>query len=87
MTMVLIFVSFISLPLLTFLYLRVQNIGVRFKHFVISALFSLASIFAAMLVLKLINHKGGADEIHAFKSGMVIPFLMLSLGYQKLILK
>lgn len=35
----------------------------------------------SVLLLTLVNHKGGHDTIHAIKSGMVIPFWVLSVGY------
>lgn len=34
----------------------------------------------AILLLGALDHPGGADEIHAIKSGVVIPFLIFSLG-------
>ncbi len=35
----------------------------------------------AMVILDLTGHRGGADVIHALKSGFVIPLLIVSLGY------
>lgn len=46
-------------------------------------LFTLAiagAFLSAVILLDITNHRGSADEIHALKSGIVIPFLFLSLG-------
>lgn len=39
-----------------------------------------ASWQLAVMVRAPFEHRGGADEIHALKSGFVIPILMISLG-------
>ena len=52
---------------------------------------SLVCFFAswplAVWLLDVVDHRGGADLIHALKSGFVIPLLVLSLGFPLLFAK
>lgn len=60
--------------------LRINNLYLPKAYFGISVLGFIAAIPVSLLILSVSNHKGGSDIIHAFKSGVVIPFLVVSLG-------
>ncbi|MBL9133578.1 MAG: hypothetical protein JNG86_20375 [Verrucomicrobiaceae bacterium] len=55
-------------------------------HLLSSVLFVLSWPFAVWL-LEVTEHRGGADLIHALKSGFVIPPLVVSLGFPLLFAK
>jgi hypothetical protein len=38
-------------------------------------------LILAIWLLEVVDHRGGADLIHALKSGFVIPLLVVSLGF------
>lgn len=77
-------VIFLSPSFITYWHLKIIKLNPQKKYLILSIGLMIFSIFISCYLLDLINHKGGADEIHAFKSGIIIPFLMVSIGVQKI---
>jgi hypothetical protein len=48
---------------------------------VLSSVLFVVSWPVAVWLLEVVDHRGGADLIHALKSGFVIPLLVVSLGF------
>lgn len=74
-------------PLVFCFVCRCFGASISLFHAVTSTILYLLSWPIAVLVRMPFEDIGGADLIHALKSGFVIPFLVLSLGYPLLYLK
>lgn len=66
---------------------RYYGVQVHFGLHVLSSILFVASWPIAIGLLQLVHHRGGADLIHALKSGFVIPLLIISLGFPLLAAK
>lgn len=55
-----------------------QKVSLIYLFFAMAGMFF--SIPLSVWVLELVQHKGGADYIHAIKSGVLVPFWMFSIG-------
>ena len=60
---------------------RWHGIRIHFGFHLLSSILFVASWPAAVWLLDVVDHRGGADLIHALKSGFVIPLLVVSLGF------
>ncbi|MBU1076717.1 MAG: hypothetical protein KKH98_05450 [Spirochaetes bacterium] len=67
-------------PFFLYLILKAAGFKTAISNLIISETLFIASGPLAILLLKIISHKGGTDHIHAFKSGFIIPFLFISIG-------
>lgn len=69
------------LPLVFGWLCRWHGIRVHFGLHVLSSVLFVVSWPVAVWLLEVVDHRGGADLIHALKSGFVIPLLVVSLGF------
>lgn len=60
---------------------RWHGIRIHFGLHLLSSILFVASWPVAVWLLDVVDHRGGADLIHALKSGFVIPPLVISLGF------
>lgn len=60
---------------------RWHGIRIHFGLHLFSSILFVASWPVAVWLLGVVDHRGGADLIHALKSGFVIPLLVISLGF------
>jgi hypothetical protein len=75
--------AYILIPLVTtgaFLILKLFKIKSNWKKLLYSTALFLLAIPLSIFILKIINHIGSADFIHAIKSGIIIPFWVFSIG-------
>lgn len=68
------------IPLAFSLACRLFGAPIDPNRAVLAALLFVLSRPISILLLALLRHPGAADEIHAVKSGIIIPFLIFSLG-------
>jgi len=68
------------IPVGTFLILKLFRQEPKFKFLMLAIVGVVLSIPLSVLMLEIINHKGGQDLIHSIKSGMLIPFWVFSIG-------
>lgn len=68
------------MPVGTFLILKLFGKNVGAKRLLLSIVCIIFSIPFSTFLLELVNHKGGADYIHAIKSGFLIPLWCFSMG-------
>ncbi len=68
------------IPMGTFLILKLFRQEPKLKLLMIAIVGIVLSIPLSVLMLEIINHKGGHDLIHSIKSGMLIPFWVFSVG-------
>jgi len=68
------------IPIGAFLILYAFGIKKSIKYLTFSVLSMLVSIPISIFILTIFNHKGGSDFIHSIKSGVLIPFWMVSVG-------
>lgn len=77
-------VSFLLLiPLIpagVYLVLKLFNIQPNLKGLLLAIIGFVISFPASILILKMVNHIGSHDMIHAIKSGVLIPFWVFSIG-------
>jgi hypothetical protein len=60
---------------------RWHSIRIHFGLHLLSSILFVASWPVAVWLLDVADHRGGADLIHALKSGFVIPLLVISIGF------
>jgi hypothetical protein len=70
-----------AVPLMFGWICRWHGIRIHFGLHLLSSILFVASWPAAVWLLDVVDHRGGADLIHALKSGFVIPLLVVSLGF------
>ncbi|UTW61427.1 hypothetical protein KFE98_15625 [bacterium SCSIO 12741] len=73
----------ILLPLIPIgLFFMIRLFGMRppYRNLFFSLAGLVVSVPICVLLLDLVNHRGGADEIHALKSGFIVPFWFFFLG-------
>lgn len=70
-----------SWPTGLYLLLRFCGFDISTKFLLLSILLVFASFPIAMGLLDVVNHKGNDDELHAIKSGFVIPMIVFSIGF------
>jgi len=78
------FSIFIIFPLVFWIFLciaRIFKAPMSLKGSILSFGLYLLSFPIAELLLALFHHRGGADTLHAIKSGFVIPLMVLSFGF------
>lgn len=75
-----IFVVVLLMPIGAYFILRIAKHKVSFKGLTLSVLGIIVSVPLACFILYAINHKGGYDEIHAIKSGVLGSLWILSIG-------
>ena len=80
-------VFWVFLPLSFGWLCRLFGVRVHFGLHLVSSVLFTASWPLAIWLLEVVDHRGGADLIHALKSGFVIPLLVLSLGFPLLFAK
>ncbi|MBI1183217.1 hypothetical protein GC194_03015 [bacterium] len=68
------------LPILAFKLLKVHGVNVRKRNLVLCEISLFVSLPFSMLILFVTGHKGGYDELHALKSGILIPFIVFTFG-------
>lgn len=68
-------------PLGAFLILKMFVVKTNWKKLLYSTVIFLTAIPLSIFILKITNHIGQADFIHAIKSGYIIPFWVFSLGF------
>jgi hypothetical protein len=82
----LFFIQYSVVPLLflipwgTYLILRIFKLHPELKYLRWSVAGMFLSIPASLLILKVTNHLGGPNVIHSIKSGIIIPFIVISFG-------
>ena len=67
-------------PIGAYLLLKLFNKTPTPKYLLCSIVGFILSVPLAVLVLELVQHKGGQDIIHTLKSGVLIPFWVFSFG-------
>jgi hypothetical protein len=75
-----IFIIFPLVPIIFLLIARLFCAHITFWRSALSLGLYVSSFPIAILLLRLVAHKGHPDFLHAIKSGFVIPFLILSFG-------
>lgn len=70
-----------AVPLVFGWICRWHGIRIHFGLHMLSSILFVASWPFTVWLLDIVDHRGGGDLIHALKSGLVIPFLVLSLGF------
>jgi len=73
-----LFILFI--PIGAYLTLKVFKCHPPIKFVIISMIGMILSIPISVVILYLFDHKGGSDFIHSIKSGILIPFWIISIG-------
>ena len=68
------------IPIGTYLILKLFKTMPKLKYLMISIVGIIISIPLSVLILKILNHKGGQDLIHSIKSGILKPFWVFSIG-------
>lgn len=68
-------------PMGTALILRLFKLKTPWLHVLISIILMFLSLPLTVYVLDWTNHIGGANAIHSIKSGVLIPFWLLSMGH------
>lgn len=76
----LIFLLIPMMPIGAYLLLKAFQRNPPIKFLAFAVLGITASIPISVLLLKVFDHKGGADLIHTIKSGALVPFWVFSLG-------
>lgn len=77
------FLIFFLIPLVpigAYLLLKAVRRNPPIKFLAFAVLGIICSIPISVLLLKVFDHKGGADLIHTIKSGALVPFWVFSLG-------
>jgi glucan phosphoethanolaminetransferase (alkaline phosphatase superfamily) len=70
-----------GVPLILGWICRWHGIRIHFGLHILSSILFVVSWPFAVWLLDIVDHQGGADLIHALKSGFVIPLLVISLGF------
>ncbi len=71
----------LSIPLLCVLLIaRLGGAAVSWRRVVASLALASLAWPAATVPLRLLDHRGGADLIHALKSGLVVPLVVIAFG-------
>jgi hypothetical protein len=60
--------------------MKIFRIHPSLKFLIFAVIGIIISIPISMVLLDVINHKGGEDFIHSIKSGILIPLWMFSIG-------
>ncbi len=68
-------------PISAAIILRLANVKCSWYYVAISVIAMFLSIPLACYILDWTNHIGGANYIHAIKSGVLIPFSLFSMGF------
>lgn len=66
---------------------RYFGVRVHFGLHLLSSVLFIVSWPLAVWLLDIVDHRGGANLIHALKSGFVIPLLVFSLGFPLLFVR
>ncbi len=72
--------SIVLYPLLLWVAGRCCGAAIRWAPCAIAAGLWAGAVPLAIVILDVIDHVGGADFLHAIKSGVVIPILLVALG-------
>lgn len=75
-----IFLLIPLIPIGAYFIMKVFKRNPPVKFLIFSILGTIASIPISVLILEVIDHKGGPDLINTIKSGMLIPFWVCSIG-------
>ena len=67
-------------PLLLFILLKILKLDKGKQSLFWSMIVMLFSVPVSIFVLQILNHKGQSDFIHTIKSGVLLPFLVFSVG-------
>ena len=76
-----IFILIPLLPVGTYLILNIFKQKIKIIYLILSILFIISSVPISLYLLKLTNHKGYHNLIHTIKSGIIIPFIVFSIGF------
>jgi hypothetical protein len=68
------------IPIGAYTIVKVFKIPISFKYLVLAIIVVVLSVPLSTFILKIISHKGGNDFLHSIKSGILIPFWVLSVG-------
>ena len=68
------------IPIGAYLVLKIFRSNPTIKYLVFAILGIVVSIPISLLLLEIVDHKGGHDLINTIKSGMLIPFWVFSIG-------
>ena len=75
-----IFVLMPIIPIGTYFILKIFKVHPPLKYLGFALIGIVASIPVSIIILEVINHQGGHNIIHSVKSGVIIPFLVFSMG-------
>lgn len=67
-------------PIAVFALLKVFKLKPSIKQLLLSELMLIISLPLSMFLLYVVDHEGGYDELHAIKSGFLIPFVIFTFG-------
>jgi len=75
-----IFILIPLIPIVTYFILRIFRIRKSLKNLLYGIIGVIVSVPISVILLELLNHKGGQDYIHLVKSGFIIPLWVISIG-------
>ena len=75
-----IFLAIPLLPIGMYTLLKIFQLGINLKHMMLAVLGMFITIPVSLLLLDVLDHKGGTDFIHTIKSGFLIAFWAFSMG-------
>lgn len=75
-----ILVIILFIPIGTYIILKLFKREPKLKYLITAILGIIISVPLSVLILELVNHKGGQYLIHSIKSGILIPLWVFSIG-------
>lgn len=67
-------------PTVAWIVLKLYNTNTRIMSLLLSIVVFVCAFPVAISILAMLDHRGGTDMIHAIKSGIIIPWLIIALG-------
>jgi hypothetical protein len=67
-------------PLIFATVLRLFGLKLKIRHLWTAVLIYILASPISIIILAVLQHRGGADALHTIKSGVIIPFLVVGLG-------
>lgn len=68
------------IPIFTYIVQYIFTIHMTLNHLALSILGLIVAVPTSLFLLKITGHIGGANLIHSIKSGIIIPFVVFSIG-------